>query len=62
MLFNLPIIVNFILCRMLLDHKIIVLADGIHGNVIKIKPPMVIAKKDCDHIIRATDSVLSKLM
>lgn len=48
--------------RMLLDHKIIVLADGVHGNVIKYKPPLVIAKKDCDHIIRAMDIVLSKLI
>lgn len=47
---------------MLLDHKIIVLADGVHGNVIKYKPPLVIAKKDCDHIIRAMDIVLSKLI
>lgn len=47
---------------MLLDHKIIVLADGIHGNVIKYKPPMVIARRDCDHIIRAMDTVLTKLV
>lgn len=55
-------IVMLISCRMLLNHKIIVLADGVHGNVIKFKPPMVIAKKDCDNIIRAMDSVLTKLM
>ena len=47
--------------RMLLDHKIIVLADGIHGNVIKLKPPMVVTKEDCDGIIQAMDSMLTKL-
>lgn len=47
---------------MLLNHKIICLADGIHGNVIKYKPPMVLTKEDCDHIIRSTDSVLAKLV
>ena len=47
---------------MLLDHKIIVLADGIHGNVIKLKPPMVVTKEDCDGIVQAMDSVLTKLV
>ena len=47
---------------MLLDHKIIVLADGIHGNVIKLKPPMVVTKEDCDGIVQAVDSVLTKLI
>jgi 4-aminobutyrate aminotransferase-like enzyme len=47
---------------MLLDHKMIVLADGIHGNVIKLKPPMVVTKEDCDSIIQAVDSVLTKLI
>ena len=47
---------------MLLDHKIIVLADGIHGNIIKLKPPMVVTKEDCDAIVQAMDSVLTKLV
>ena len=47
---------------MLLDHKIIVLADGIHRNVIKFKPPLSISKKDCTAIIRGVDAVLTKLM
>lgn len=55
------LILSIVFCRMLLDHKIIVLADGIHGNVIKYKPPMVVTKEDCDHIIQAMDAVLTKL-
>ena len=47
---------------MLLDHKIIVLADGIYGNVLKIKPPMVLTREDCDHFVQAVDSVLTKLV
>lgn len=46
---------------MLVDHKIIILADGVHGNVIKYKPPMVVTKEDCDHIVQAMDSVLTKI-
>lgn len=46
---------------MLLDHQIIVLADGIHGNVIKLKPPLCISKQDCSHIVQAVHEVLTKL-
>jgi len=46
---------------MLLDHQIIVLADGQHHNVIKLKPPLCISKADCTHIVQAMDQVLTKL-
>ena len=46
---------------MLREHKVIVLADGVHGNVIKIKPPMVISQDDCRAIIEGFDAILTSL-
>ena len=56
-----PILV-FSFYRMLLDHRIVVNADGIYGNVLKIKPPIVLTREDCDQFIQAVDSVLTKLV
>lgn len=50
------------MCRMLLDHRIIMLVDGMHRNVIKIKPPLTISKKDCSAILQGMDAILTKLM
>ena len=49
----------FLHIRLLLKHHIIVLADGVYGNVIKFKPPLCISKEDCTHIIQSLDSVLN---
>ena len=48
------------LCRMLQKHQIIVYADGVHGNVFKIKPPLVFTMEDCVRLLGALDSVLTE--
>ena len=47
--------------RMLHEHKIIVHVDGVYANVFKIKPPLVVTKDDCTHILQALDSVLASI-
>ena len=42
----------------LLARNILLSVDGIHKNVIKIKPPMVITKEDVDVTLLAIDEVL----
>lgn len=49
----------FFSSRMLHEHKIIIHVDGIEANVIKIKPPLVISKADCTHLLQALDSCLA---
>ena len=44
---------------MLHEHKIIIHVDGVYLNVIKIKPPLVINREDCAHLVHALDQVLS---
>ena len=46
---------------LLLDHHIIAYADGIDANVMKFKGPLCTTKEDCTDIIKAMDSVLTKL-
>lgn len=46
---------------MLHDHRIIVHVDGIKPNVLKIKPPLVVSKDDCTHILQALDSTLASI-
>jgi 4-aminobutyrate aminotransferase-like enzyme len=38
--------------------KILVTTDGPHGNVIKIKPPLVFSKTDADLLVEALDQIL----
>lgn len=47
--------------RLLQDHNVISQADGVHSNVIKIKPPMTFNKEDCSCFLKALDLVLTKL-
>ena len=39
----------------LLDHDILISLDGPHNNVLKIKPPMVISKREVDTVNNAID-------
>ena len=48
-------------CRLLQEHKIIAHMDGIKPNVLKIKPPLVVTREDCTHIIQALDSTLTSI-
>ena len=47
---------------MLNEHKVIIHVDGVDYNVIKLKPPLVVTKEDCTHIVQALDSVLSAVV
>ncbi len=42
------------------DKKILVSTDGPHGNVVKIKPPLVFARADADRLIETLDQVLGE--
>ena len=36
-------------------------SDGPDHNVLKIKPPMVLSRADCDHFVRALDEALAEV-
>jgi 4-aminobutyrate aminotransferase-like enzyme len=42
------------------DKKIQMTTDGPHGNVIKIKPPLVFSKTDADLLVEALDQILDE--
>jgi ethanolamine-phosphate phospho-lyase len=42
------------------DKKILVTTDGPHGNVIKIKPPLVFSQTDADLLVEALDQILDE--
>ena len=43
---------------MLVDHHIIIGVDGIHDNVIKIKPPMCFSVENAKHFLSSLETVL----
>ncbi len=45
--------------RLLVDHNIIAHSDGMHGNVLKFKPPMCFTQENSTQVVEALDSVLS---
>lgn len=47
--------------RLVFNHHIIILVDGIHGNVIKIKPPMCFTRENSCRLVEALDSELTSL-
>ena len=42
-------------------HRILLSIDGALHNVIKIKPPLVFDRRDCDRFLSALDEVLSEM-
>jgi 4-aminobutyrate aminotransferase-like enzyme len=40
---------------------ILLSAEGPHHNVLKIKPPLVICKEDCDFFLQKLDEVMTRL-
>jgi 4-aminobutyrate aminotransferase-like enzyme len=40
---------------------ILLSTEGPHRNVLKIKPPLVIAQEECDFFLRTLDGVLARL-
>ena len=43
------------------DHRVLVSTDGPAANVLKIKPPLVLAQEDIDLTIRLLDEVLTEI-
>lgn len=44
--------------RLLLQDHILIQADGLDGNVIKIKPPLIFSIADANKLLLAVDSAL----
>lgn len=49
------------MCRVLLEHHIMIKEDGMENNVIKIKPPLCFSQKDADKLLTALDKVMTGL-
>jgi 4-aminobutyrate aminotransferase-like enzyme len=43
------------------DEGILLSTEGPHHNVLKIKPPLVISKEDCDFFFKKLDEVFTRL-
>lgn len=46
---------------MLLQERVLIQADGLDNNVIKIKPPLIFTLRDADRLLQALDRSLTKL-
>ena len=42
-------------------HKVLILIDGIHYNVIKIKPPLCFDKENADYLVESLDATLTDI-
>lgn len=47
--------------RFLSDYQIIVFPEGVHCNVLKIKPPMCLTLEDCQMFVSGLDAILTSL-
>ena len=43
------------------DYALLIGKGGVHGNVLRIKPPMCISREDADYIADVLDLVLGSL-
>ncbi len=43
------------------DEGLLAGAEGVHGNIVKMRPPLVFNLSDCDHALAALDRSLSRL-
>jgi len=43
------------------DEGVLVSRIGPHGNILKLRPPMVLSKPDADRVVEALDTVLERL-
>lgn len=48
------------ICERLLELGCLVQPTGLHGNVLKIKPPLCLTASDADHFVAAVDQVLGE--
>ena len=49
-------------CRVMLNHRILLMNDGLDHNVIKIKPPLCFTKDNADAVLQAIDKTLEELL
>jgi 4-aminobutyrate aminotransferase-like enzyme/Ser/Thr protein kinase RdoA (MazF antagonist) len=43
------------------DHGLLAGSEGVHGNIIKLRPPLVFTPADCDHALAGLERALSRL-
>lgn len=43
------------------DEGLLAGSEGVHGNIVKLRPPLVFTAADCDHALVALDQSLSRL-
>jgi 4-aminobutyrate aminotransferase-like enzyme len=43
------------------DHGVLVGSEGRHGNIVKIRPPIVIGRTEADLIVAALDAALTEI-
>jgi 4-aminobutyrate aminotransferase-like enzyme/Ser/Thr protein kinase RdoA (MazF antagonist) len=43
------------------DSGVLIGSDGKHGNVLKLRPPLVFRREHCDRVVEALDEVLARL-
>ena len=46
----------------MLNHRILLMNDGLDDNVIKIKPPLCFTKDNADAVLQAIDKTLEELL
>lgn len=47
--------------RVMLNHRILIMNDGLERNVIKVKPPLCFTRDNADALLRAIDTTLEEL-
>lgn len=47
--------------RVMLNHRILIMNDGLDRNVIKVKPPLCFTLDNADSLLHAIDDTLSQL-
>ncbi len=47
--------------RVMMDHRILIMNDGLDHNVIKVKPPMCFTQDNADTLLQAIDQTLLQL-
>ena len=47
--------------RVMLNHRILLMNDGMEHNVVKIKPPLCFTKENADSVLKAIEQTLQGL-
>jgi 4-aminobutyrate aminotransferase-like enzyme len=49
------------LLELMRDEGILAGSEGVHGNIVKMRPPLVFSASDCDHALVALGRSLLRL-